>query len=209
MSWKFVFIETTNYINNRRHYWWVPHNSHFSHRSTQYYLQKFNSAERNRCLLPNHYSFPSGILLVRWPLQVVACSTDIPRQLLVKLHPLSRSSPATAKNRLIDTDQRSDWLTAVNYNYTESQIWIGSHQWQPREGILSYQNFRTVNSDPFEDTKKRARRIWLSLTLYYLFPLSSLLLSLSALVMIIIINILAPYEAIQSFWEKKLKTWEN
>ena len=27
--------------------------------------------------------------------------------------------------------------------------------------------------------------------------------------MIIIINILAPYEAIQSFWEKKLKTWEN
>ena len=99
MQWKLVFIETTYYINNRWHYCWVPHNSHFNHLSTQYYFQKFNSVERNRCLLPNRYSFLSDILLFRWPLQVVACSTDIPRQLLVKLHPLSLSFPATARNK--------------------------------------------------------------------------------------------------------------
>ena len=50
--------------------------------------------------------------------------------------------------------------------------------------------------------EKESKKDMALLTVYYLFPLSSLLLLLlllSSLVMIIIINILAPYEAILSF----------
>ena len=55
--------------------------------------------------------------------------------------------------------------------------------------------------------EKESEKDMALLTVYYLFPLSSLLLLLllSSLVMMIITNILAPYEAILSFEKITLK----